>query len=74
MSTTKEKYPKTSISLPPEVRRATFISAMDDAGVSAHLTDSITGHAAQGMHGRYSQPSRVALMEAVTRAVEALGV
>ena len=49
--------------------RATFISMMDEAGVSPHITDAITGHASQGMHGRYSQPSRAALMEAVLRAV-----
>ena len=49
--------------------RATFISMMDEAGISPHITDAITGHASQGMHGRYSQPSRAALMEAVKRAV-----
>lgn len=49
--------------------RATFISMMDEAGVSPHITDAITGHASQGMHGRYSQPSREALLEAVSRAV-----
>ncbi|MDD2598384.1 MAG: tyrosine-type recombinase/integrase [Kiritimatiellae bacterium] len=49
--------------------RATFISMMDEAGVSPHITDAITGHASQGMHGRYSQPSRSALMEAVKKAV-----
>jgi integrase len=49
--------------------RATFISMMDEAGVAAHVTDAITGHAPQGMHGRYSQPSGAALMEAVTRAI-----
>lgn len=54
--------------------RATLISMMDEAGVQAHVTDCITGHAKQGMHGRYSQPSRGALMEAVGRAITPLGV
>ena len=54
--------------------RATFISMMDEAGVPPHVTDAITGHAPQGMHGRYSQPSLEALREAVARAIPALGV
>lgn len=54
--------------------RATFISAMDDAGIPPHVTDAITGHAPQGMHGRYSQPSRAALMAAVVKAIVPLGV
>ena len=49
--------------------RATFISMMDEAGVPPHVTDAITGHASGGMHGRYSQPSRSALMDAVSKAV-----
>ena len=50
--------------------RATFISVMDDAGISPHVTDAITGHKAEGgMHGHYSQPSREALMAAVEKAV-----
>jgi len=50
--------------------RATFISVMDDAGVSGHITDAITGHkGAGGMHGHYSQPGRAALMAAVESAV-----
>jgi integrase len=52
--------------------RATFISMMDEAGVPPHVTDAITGHAPQGMHGRYSQPSLEALREAVARAIPAL--
>lgn len=48
--------------------RATFISVMDEAGISAHITDAITGHAPQGMHGRYTQPSRKSLMSAVRKA------
>ena len=49
--------------------RATFISLMDDAGGSGHVTDAITGHKSGGMHGRYSQPSRAALMAAVVKAL-----
>lgn len=49
--------------------RATFISMMDEAGISAHVTDAITGHASQGMHGRYSQPSKAALTAAVVKAI-----
>lgn len=49
--------------------RATFISQMDEAGISPHVTDAITGHAPQGMHGRYSQPGKEVLMEAVGRAI-----
>ena len=49
--------------------RATFISMMDEAGVPPHCTDAITGHAPQGMHGRYSQPGRDALMQAVEKAI-----
>ena len=52
--------------------RATFISMMDEAGASPHVTDAITGHAKQGMHGRYSQPSKEALMDAVTKAITPL--
>ena len=54
--------------------RATFISAMDEAGVPPHVCDAITGHAPAGMHGRYSQPGRDALMDAVKRAIVPLGV
>lgn len=49
--------------------RATFISQMDEAGVSPHVTDAITGHAAGGMHARYTQPSAQTLMDAVARAI-----
>lgn len=52
--------------------RATFISAMDDAGVPQAVTDAITGHAPVDMHGRYSQPGRDVLMKAVKRAVKPL--
>ena len=48
---------------------AKFISMMDEAGVPPHCTDAITGHAPQGMHGRYSQPGREALMQAVEKAI-----
>jgi len=54
--------------------RATFISMMDEAGVSAHVTDAITGHAKQSMHARYTQPSGAALLEAVKKAIAPLGV
>lgn len=49
--------------------RATFISQMDEGGVSPHVTDAITGHAAGGMHARYTQPSAQTLMDAVARAI-----
>ncbi len=49
--------------------RATFISQMDEAGVSPHVTDAITGHAAGGMHARYTQPSAQTLTDAVARAI-----
>ena len=52
--------------------RATFISLMDEAGISPHLTDAITGHAGGGMHARYSQPSPAALFAAVERAIPPL--
>lgn len=54
--------------------RATFISMMDEAGVSAHVTDVITGHAKQSMHARYTQPSGAALLAAVEKAIAPLGV
>ncbi|MEI7900695.1 MAG: tyrosine-type recombinase/integrase [bacterium] len=54
--------------------RATFISAMDESGIPPHVTDAITGHAPQGMHGRYTQPGRDSLMDAVKRAIVPLGV
>ncbi len=37
--------------------RATFITLMDEANAPFSVTDSITGHAPQSMHQRYSQPS-----------------
>ena len=52
--------------------RASFISMMDEAGVPAAVTDAITGHAPQTMHGHYSQPGVAALREAVERAVTPL--
>jgi integrase len=54
--------------------RATYISMMDEAGVPPHVTDAITGHAPQGMHGRYTQPGLEAMREAVGRAIPALGI
>lgn len=54
--------------------RATFISMMDDASISPHVTDAITGHAPQGMHGRYTQPSRSALYDAVKKALPPLNL
>ncbi len=53
--------------------RATFISSMDEAGIPPHVTDAITGHAPAGMHGRYTQPGRDSLMDAVKRAITPLG-
>jgi len=52
--------------------RATFISLMDEAGVPAAITDSITGHAPQTMHGHYSQPDLAAVRRAVARAIPSL--
>lgn len=54
--------------------RATFISMMDEAGVSPHITDVITGHAGGGMHARYTQPSAVALRNALLLALPPLNV
>ena len=53
--------------------RATFISMMDEAGVSPHLTDSVTGHAGGGMHARYSQPSLASVRAAMLSAIPPLG-
>ena len=53
--------------------RATFISMMDEAGVSPHLTDAITGHGGGGMHARYTQPSTAALRNALLSALPPLG-
>lgn len=49
--------------------RATFISLMDEAGVQPYITDAITGHAAGGMHARYTQPSLRVLRSAIMRAI-----
>jgi integrase len=54
--------------------RASFISQMDEAGVPASITDAITGHAPQTMHGHYSQPCVAALREAVARAIAPLKI
>lgn len=35
--------------------RATFVTRMDEVGAPAAVTDSITGHAPQSMHARYSR-------------------
>lgn len=52
--------------------RATFISMMDEAGVSPHITDAITGHGGGGMHARYTQPSAAALRNALISALPPL--
>jgi len=52
--------------------RATFISLMDEAGVPPHLTDAITGHGGGGMHARYTQPSFLAMKDAMSRAIPPL--
>ena len=52
--------------------RATFISLMDEAGVSPHITDAITGHSNGGMHARYTQPTPSALIAAVQGALPVL--
>lgn len=54
--------------------RASFVSQMDEAGVPASITDAITGHAPQTMHGHYSQPGVAALREAVERAIAPLKI
>lgn len=53
--------------------RVGFISMMDEAGISPHVTDAITGHASGGIHGRYSRPGLEAILEAVMRGVEPMG-
>ncbi|NCC60436.1 MAG: hypothetical protein EOM12_05755 [Verrucomicrobiae bacterium] len=49
--------------------RATFISLMDEGGANPHITDMITGHAAQSMHDRYTQidveVARAAMLKAL---------
>ncbi|MBQ9431855.1 MAG: tyrosine-type recombinase/integrase [Kiritimatiellae bacterium] len=52
--------------------RATFISMMDEGGVAPYITDAITGHAAGGMHARYTQPTDKALLDAVASAIAKL--
>jgi len=52
--------------------RASFVSMMDEAGVPAAVTDAITGHAPDTMHGHYSQPGIDAMLDAVRRAIPAL--
>jgi len=49
--------------------RATFISMMDEAGIQPYITDAITGHAAGGMHARYTQPALSILRRAVLKAI-----
>lgn len=49
--------------------RATFISLMDEAGVQPYITDAITGHAAGGMHARYTQPALETLRAAILKAI-----
>ena len=52
--------------------RATFISMMDEAGAPQAVTDSITGHAPQTMHARYSHPSVDVAREWMTKALPRL--
>lgn len=54
--------------------RTSYITAMDEAGVPPHICDAITGHAKQGMHGRYSRPGNEAKMAAALKAVRPLGL
>lgn len=53
--------------------RVGFISMLDEAGISPHLTDAITGHASFGMHGRYSRPGLDALIAAVRLGIPPIG-
>ena len=46
---------------------------MDEAGVQPYLTDAITGHAAGGMHARYTQPSLETLRAAILKAIPPIG-
>lgn len=52
--------------------RATFITLMDEANAPFSVTDSITGHAPQTMHQRYSQPSLKTKLHWMTRALPPL--
>ncbi len=52
--------------------RATFISMMDEAGAPQAITDSITGHAPQTMHARYSHPDAEAARGWMVKALPRL--
>lgn len=52
--------------------RATFISMMDEAGAPQAVTDSITGHAPQTMHARYSHPDTEAARNWMEKALPRL--
>ena len=50
--------------------RTTFITMMDEAGAPVYITDSITGHAPQDMHGLYSKPSVRAKRKWILKALK----
>lgn len=52
--------------------RATFVSMMDEAGAPQAVTDSITGHAPQTMHARYSHPDTEAARTWMAKALPRL--
>lgn len=54
--------------------RTTFITAMDECGAPPYITDSITGHAPQDMHGIYSKPSVHAKRRWILKALKPIRV
>ena len=54
--------------------RTTFITSMDEAGAPVYITDSITGHAPQDMHGLYSKPSVHAKKKWILKALKPIRV
>ena len=54
--------------------RTTFITMMDEAGAPVYITDSITGHAPQDMHGIYSKPSIRAKRRWILKALKPIRV
>lgn len=54
--------------------RATFVSAMDEAGAPQRVTDVITNHAPQSMHDRYSHPEIETARKWMKKALKRLDV
>ena len=54
--------------------RTTFVTRMDEVGAPVYITDSITGHAPQDMHGLYSKPSVNAKRRWILKALKPIRV